>query len=508
MPDQTAAQDDEVKLWLDEVTLRMQRVMAGSNYYTAKAVQYHDLVVFGTAPMIIYDDNDAVIRCFNPCAGEYYVAEGAAFDVDTLYRKLTMTVGQLVEEFGLEQCSETVRSLWRTSSSGAGRDQEIVVCHAIEPNPAYVEKAHDRSFEDALRPTFRYREIYWEQGARQDSCLAMRGYHDQPFSCPRWDVTGNDAYGRSPAMDALGDIKQLQVETKRKAQAIDKYVNPPMLADVGMKNEPASLLPGAVTYVPQINNGVGFRPVFQVAPPIGELREDIREVQSRIMKVFFNDLFMMMAQLDMQAPNTQRTATEINARREEQLIQLGPVLERNENEGLGPDIARIFRIMDDRGMLSPAPPAIAAVGAIKIEYVSMLAEAQRSAATNAIEQLWRFAGGMAAMAPDILDNLNADKSLAEYADFLRVSPKLLNSPDTVAQQRAQRSQAQAQAQQQAQQGQAMQAMMQGGQQLAQGAHTLSKTDIGDGQNALQAVLQSAMAGGTPQALGADQELRH
>ena len=48
-------------------------------------------------------------------------------------------------------------------------------------------------------------------------------------------------------MDALGDIKQLQLEQKRKAQAIDKNVNPPMIADPSMKNEPASLLPGAVT---------------------------------------------------------------------------------------------------------------------------------------------------------------------------------------------------------------------------------------------------------------------
>ena len=32
-------------------------------------------------------------------------------------------------------------------------------------------------------------------------------------------------------MDALGDIKALMLEQKRKAQAIDKWVDPPMLAD-------------------------------------------------------------------------------------------------------------------------------------------------------------------------------------------------------------------------------------------------------------------------------------
>lgn len=498
VPDQALAQDEQVKLFLDEVVARMQRVMAASNYYTAKAVQYHDLVVFGTAPMLIYEDPDTTIRCFNPCAGEYYCATGARGSVDTLYRKITMTVGQLVEEFGLDACSDTVRTLWQQGSgggSGAGRDQEVVVCHAIEPNPDWIESALRAGEASAAqgRNAGRYRELYWEQGAPADTCLEYRFYHSQPFSCPRWDVTGNDAYGRSPAMDALGDIKQLQVETRRKAQAIDKYVNPPMLADIGMKNEPASLLPGAVTYVPQINNGVGFRPVFQVAPPIGELRQDIAEVQARIGRVFFNELFMMMAQLDAQAPNLQRTATEINARREEQLVQLGPVLERNEVEGLGPDIARIFRIMAARNMLPEVPQVLLGRMALKIEYVSMLAEAQRAAATTAIEQLWRFAGGLMGVAPQVLDNLDPDQALSQYADFLRVSPKLLVAPEQVQQQRLQRAQQQAAAQQEQAQAQAQQAALQNGQALAQGAQTLSQTDVGGGQNALQAMLQGVAA---------------
>jgi hypothetical protein len=61
--------------------------------------------------------------------------------------------------------------------------------------------------------------------------------------CPRWDVTGNDPYGTGTAFDAIGDIKQLQHETRRKAQAIDKMVDPPMIADIQLKNNPAALIP-------------------------------------------------------------------------------------------------------------------------------------------------------------------------------------------------------------------------------------------------------------------------
>ena len=41
----------------------------------------------------------------------------------------------------------------------------------------------------------------------------------------------HEAFEIAPGMDALPDVKQLQLETRRKAQAIDKMVNPPMIAD-------------------------------------------------------------------------------------------------------------------------------------------------------------------------------------------------------------------------------------------------------------------------------------
>ena len=55
----------------------------------------------------------------------------------SLYREFTMTVAQLVDEFGLENCSPAIQSLWKTA--GASTTRELVVAHAIEPNtdPTY-----------------------------------------------------------------------------------------------------------------------------------------------------------------------------------------------------------------------------------------------------------------------------------------------------------------------------------------------------------------------------------
>lgn len=451
-----------VKLWLSEVEKRMQMVFAESNFYTSLATVYDDLSIFGTGVMIIYQDYDDVIRCFNTCAGEYFLQNDDRQDVSTMGREFVLTVKQVAETFGLENCSPTVQSAIQTG--GAMLTREIIIGHLIERNNDYVPKAPGVK-------GMPWREVYWERGTGNNMLLRVRGFHDKPFIAPRWSIVGNDAYGRGPAMDALGDVKMLQVEQKRKAQAIDKHVNPPMIADVSLKNEPASMLPGGVTYVSGNGGGIGFKPAYTVAPDFSGLVEDIKEVQVRIKNTFFNDLFMMISQLD-----TVRTATEIDARKEEKLIQLGPVLERFENEALDPSINAVFGIMLRGGLLPPIPQELSGQK-IKVEYISMLAEAQKAASTAAIERIFGFAGNLAAVKPEILDNLDGDEAIDEYADMLGVSPKIIVSAAKVAQMRAARNQQMQQ-----------QMAIQDSQPLAAGAQTLSQTDVGGGQSALQKII--------------------
>jgi hypothetical protein len=67
-------------------------VLAQSNFYTELAQAFQDTVVFGTAPFVIYEDFEDVIRLYLPCAGEYYLGTGARLSVDTFYREFTYTV--------------------------------------------------------------------------------------------------------------------------------------------------------------------------------------------------------------------------------------------------------------------------------------------------------------------------------------------------------------------------------------------------------------------------------
>lgn len=458
----------DVKNWLADVQRRMMRVFAQSNFYTSLGNLYHDLTVFSSAAMLIYEDAEDVICCQNPDLGEFFLANNKHNYVDTFYREFTLTISQVVDQFGLDACSPSTTQAYY--SGGSARTREIVICHAVEPNT--------QLWEDATRPlayvvpkSFRYREVYWEQAATGGQLLAIAGYREKNFVGARWSINSNDAYGTGgPGMDALPAVRQLQIEQRRKAEAIDKMVRPPMTASISMKNEPASTLPGSITYVADLS-GAGFKPAYLVDPRLAELTADLKEVQDRVGSMFYVDLFMMISNLD-----TVRTATEIDARKEEKLVQLGPVIERFENEVLDEIIERTFAIMQRRGLIPPPPPGLSGAE-INVQYISMLAEAQGAASTAAIERVLGLAGNVAAVDPTVLDNINIDNTIAIYADSLGIDPNCIRSTKEILSIRAQRAQQQQQ-----------QAALQQTLPAVQGAQALSQTNVGGGQNALAAMI--------------------
>lgn len=463
-------------LWLAECKRILYLILQESNFYNAMAVFYYDLVIFGTAVMLIYEDHENVINCFNPCAGEYYLDIDGAYRPRVLYREFTKTIAATVEDFGLENCSESVRALYERPD-GSGLSREIIIAHAIEPN------TDDRNA--GVPKSFAFRECFWEVGGSTSpqtggapGFLRKRGFFEQPFLAGRWDLVSNDAYGRSPAMDALGDQMQLQLESRRKAQAIDKMVNPPLVADIQLKNQPASLLPGGMTYIAGFaqSGKPAIGTIYDTKFPIAEITEDLNEVRERLRRVFFNDLFQTASQFE---TRSNITAVEWDMRKSESMIMLGPVVERIDNEVLAPAMERVFAIAARAGILPPPPPEIAGAN-IDIEFVSMLAQAQSAAEAAGIERLFQLAGNLVGVKPEIMDNIDTDFGLDKYSALLSNDPRLIRPPEAVEAIRQQRQQQQ-QAVQQAELAE----------KLAGGAKVLSETDVGGGANALQSIIGSA-----------------
>jgi len=466
----------QVKAWLGNVEILMRRILAGSNFYNSASTLYRELGAFGTEPLLRRRHPKRTVHYRNYTAGEYVIAEDSYGDVDTLGRCYQMTVGQIVERFvaphgeeGWKKVSSQVKRLW----DNGNYDELIEVVHMIQPrSKAEIDEGR---LDGKHRP---WADYYFELGSDKDTFLQESGYGRKPFFCPRWEVLDGDVYGRSPGMEHLGDIKQLQHQQRRKAQGIDKMVNPPMTAPNNMKGKPTTVLPGQTTYVDPAQGTQGFAPAYLVNPQLKDLKEDIMEVQERIQRGFYADLFAMMINSD----RREMTATEVAERHEEKLVLLGPVLQRLNTDWLDPLIEDLFAILMEAGMLPEMPEALQGE-MIEIKYISLLAQAQEAVAATAIERSYAFAANLYEVDPTIMDNLNGDEAVREYSEIVGVSPGILrekSAVDALREERARKAEEERQAALAEQQAGAMQ-------KGAQGAASLAQADSTD-PNALERVL--------------------
>jgi hypothetical protein len=466
--------DADGQSWIDDTTERLYSVLAGSNFYTQLAQAFLDLALFGTAPFVIYEDFEDVIRVYLPCAGEYYLGVGARLSVDTFFREFTFNVQEIVDMFGVKNCPEQIQKLW--AQGAASLDMEFVVAHAIEPNFAVTNRGQGEPIK-VVPAIFTYREVYWLKGIKSAQPLSIAGFNKKPFSAMMWSKTSNDAYGRSPCMNALGDTKQVQTETRRKAEFIEKLVRPPMGANPELKNEPSSIIPGNITYTNTENGKKGFWPLFEVQPAaLAPMIEDIKEVNARIEKALFVDVFMAITQMAGVQP---RNELELTKRDLERLQKLGPVIELVEAE-LRIALDRILDIMDRRRLLKPKPASLQKIP-IKISFLSIMRIAQKSATAVSIKDFMATMGGVSSAAkaagvPDPLRKVNLDKMTDHFAEVMNVPQDILYTDQEVKQhdQIRQEEQQKAQAPQQAMAG-------------VQAAKTLSETQVG-GNTALSGLL--------------------
>jgi hypothetical protein len=393
-----------------------------------------------------------------------------------------MTVRQLVQKFGLENCSAMVKTQWNNGAL----EQSVDTIHAVEPNTDFDPKL---SLSPAHR---RWRSWWFEEGSPEDKFLRQSGSSKFPALTPRWSNRQGDVYGRSPGMQIIGDCKALQHLERRHAQLVDKTTTPPMKGSESLRAGKASLLPGDMTYVP---NGQGhiFEPAMVVPPQaIAALKDDIQRHEERIERGMFTDLWLRLIRDD----RAQRaTATEIEEGKQETMLQLGPVLENLNGSLFEPAIDWGLEECNARGLLPPPPQELQGQD-IKAEFISVMHQTQKMTGLTAIRTVVQEIGLLAQLGrQDALDKLNVDEIADEIANMAGVKPELILSSDEVKQIRDAREQRQ----QQADQMQSGLAAAKGAQSAGAAAKSISGVDPQSLQQIAQTMSPVAAAqGGFPQ----------
>lgn len=462
-----------VRRWLDDVEGLMQTIMARSNLYRVMHSTYEDMGGFGTGSFMLRADDTSVIHAYPAVLGSFCLATNWKGEVVAYYREFERTVGEVVREFGLDNCSISTQNLYTNHDL----DTSVRILHVIEPRG---DQTRDSS-QPLMATEMPFRSTYIELFAEDDRILRDSGFMRFPVIAPRWAVTPDNVYGHGPGMEALGDMRQLQQEQLRKGQAIDYKVHPPLQIPTSLKDREGEMFPGGATYYEpgmmlpfdQTQGSAGIRTAYEVNLDMGPLLEDIQDVRERIRGSFFADLFLM---LSMAGTNTRMTATEVAERHEEKLLMLGPTIERVHTEMLKPVIDLTFDHMLAAGVVPPAPPDLQGAD-LDVEFVSILAQAQQAIGITSIDRFVGNALGIAQQGvPEILDNIDFDEWTRSYSRMLGVDERMLVDKNAVDQLRQARAQAQAQ-----------QAQMEMQQQQAAAVRDMANAPT-SGQNALTDVL--------------------
>ena len=234
----------------------------------------------------------------------------------------------------------------------------------------------------------------------------------------RYQVIEGSAYGKGPGWYAEGDARMLQIMKKDLLTAVELMVKPPMKGPADVTNTGGvNLIPGGYTAINNLAGNNTVEPLFQIPVNPQWLAAEIQKTEESIKRIYSADLFLMLDSID----TPQMTAREVMERQQEKLQQLGPVVERLQDEFLSPIIERTYNIAERMGIFEPIPEEVAERlmnQDIKIEYISPLAQAQKMSGLVNIEQAVSFVGQIAQLYPDALKAIDPVGTVKRYFELL------------------------------------------------------------------------------------------
>ena len=408
-----------VREWLCAVEQILYSSLARSRFYPSIFAMYFDLAPFCSGYMSMEARSGQGMHYQDIPVGSFVWGGDADGKIHTLARHVSVPARELVRRCGADNVHPSTREAAKKDPYRA-----VDVIHIVMPR-AFAEREPGK-IDRKNKPFASY---LFEDSSNH--LVDEGGFDSFPYLCARWDVLGGELYGRGSGFENLPDVRMLQAVSRDQSMAIRMAVTPPMKIPASLKNEPVYLIPGSKTYVSDaMAEKIG--PLYEIRADIPAATAKIGELHQAIRDGYFNDLFLMLSSSD-----KTMTAYEVAQRNAEKLLMLGPVVGRHQTDILDPAISATYAALDKMGGIPPSPPEIRGLN-VRVEFVSVLAQAQRLPLATSARNLMADVMGMAQAVPDVLDKIDFDRSIDIISAIEGVPPKIIRSADTVAQMRLMR----------------------------------------------------------------------
>lgn len=417
------------KAWCAIQAELTRKILYASNFYQILPEVYEQLGVFLFSCMAMEQDFENVVNFKILPIGSYYYSKDSRGVVDTVCRNYMESAKNLVERYGLENCSDKIQQIYKDKPN-----ELFEIVHFVEPNLEYKEGSPFSNQKKFISVTY-------EVGNGSDGFLKKSGFDKFPYVVFEASCNGEDAYpSKGCGVYALPDAKQLMTLIKELGKAVKKMVSPAYQGSASLKNKKLSDNPGF--FNEDGDNGAGIRPIHEVNPQVLELKNIIMELRENIKSIFYNDLFAMI----LNTAERGRTATEVNELKEEKLVLLSPLLEQI-HTALKQILDWIFYTEMEVGILPPVPQELEGQE-IEIEFISTLAQAMKAQNISSMERFVTFTANMAqAIDPILIKKIRGENMIDDYADYANIDPSQIAPNEELEALREQQAEKQAQAEQ-------------------------------------------------------------
>jgi hypothetical protein len=422
----------ELKEYFKSINEIMVDIMDNPKAGLATALEeyMHDQGSYGTSGIFpeevpSSDDWDVPIRYTSIGIRNSYIGEGKHGMVDSLYTEKRMTLHQAALEYG----EENLCKKHREKLAKKDWDTAITVLHVIEPRKVSIveSKAAKHMPVASVHICMESKKI-----------LRESGYNEMPAIMCRFYKREGEVYARSPAMDAIPTIIELEQVREAEVRHVERGYDPAtMTEDDAIVGGMADISPGANNSISRSGRigGANTRPIEIIDIPYDMQSSAVRvqELTEAVKNHFFLDRLMDLNN------ETRMTLGEANIRNDLRGQSLSTVNSRQITELFVPLIERTFNILFRRGYLGVIkgsdeenlllaegikplyiPDVIAQrIGsnkeAYRIEFISPAIRMKQAQELMGIESLVQFTLGLAQAAPAVLDTIDTDYLIERYA---------------------------------------------------------------------------------------------
>ena len=429
--DPVVDKEREARLWMQDAATKILSELDHTNFYTEAHETFLDLGAIGTNTMFVGEEDEKedadVFFNSSPIYG-YWISVDKNKRVSVISFEEELTFRELVGRYGEENLSGDVLRQGRKDEL-----KEFTVVRFVEPNEQF----------DPDAPQLEINKPFVSVHILKSSRVLVKksGFNEMPFAVPRWTVSNNEVYGRSPGMKAMPDIKMINSMAKVNIRGAQKAIDPPLQVPDNGFLLPLDTTPGGTNFYRQ---GMQDRiePLQTGARP--DIGQDLIEShKQQIRQAFFIDQLQLRE-------GPQMTATEVRQRTEEQLRLMGPILARLNDEFLKPLVDRVFGIMLRKGRFNEPPESLKGRD-LQVRFISQVAKAQKASAADTLPRVIQSISPIVQAQPEVMDNFDGDNIVREHAEIFGLSETQLKDPEDIKDEREERQarQKQQQAAQQA-----------------------------------------------------------